>query len=87
MSVEVYMIENTSDNTFWTLSYVRPEDVDDEWDTAYISPSSGLLTDDDPGGDSQVVRLKVEKYAASGRENLADTEPDGRVTADGAPIY
>ena len=73
-----------SDNSHWTLLYVRAEDVDDDWDTAYISPSTGLLTDTDPGGDSVAVRLKTTKYPSG--DNLADQNPTGRVSADGAPI-
>ena len=64
-----------SDASHWDLCYLRDEDVDEDWDTAYISHSSGLLTDTDPGGDSIAVRLKVEVDGV-----LSDLNPEGRVS-------
>ena len=71
-----YMRE--SDNSHWRLCWLRDEDVSDDWDTGYISPSTGLLTVADPGGDSIEVKLKVEVDGV-----LANTEPTGRTKGDG----
>lgn len=70
-----------SDNTHWSLCWLRDEDVSDSWDTGYVSPNSGLLTDIDPGGDSIEVVLKVEVDGV-----LSNQNPDGRVDGDGPII-
>lgn len=77
-----------SDASHWDLCYLRDEDIGtynvklgEQWKTAYVSPSTGLLTDTDPGGDSVEVMLKIKKDGV-----LSDLNPTGRVTGAGAPI-
>ncbi len=70
-----------SDNEHFTLLYLRDEDVGSSWATAYVSPGTGLLYDDDPGGDSIEVRVKTEVDGV-----LANTEPTGRTEGDGPII-